>query len=211
MTGIEARDVEPGQVWIFPTPFWKRELNPTIRKMVNNNIETKIRELMGDHPVDKKWQSAEKQLHTLPELGPVADAVLSVANTALGDMCVAHKGMYISGCWANINPPGVGHTPHTHPNNYLACVYYVRAPEGADTINFLDPRPQVGLIRPEIMGHNRINAEACSVRVSEGQLIMFPAWLRHSVNKNVGTEDRISLAFNLMFKGYEPDMTVPMW
>ena len=36
--------------------------------------------------------------------------------------------MDITGCWANVNPPGSYHPMHHHPNNYLSGVYYVAVP-----------------------------------------------------------------------------------
>jgi hypothetical protein len=34
----------------------------------------------------------------------------------------------ITGCWANVNPPGSYHPTHNHPNNFLSGVYYVDIP-----------------------------------------------------------------------------------
>jgi uncharacterized protein (TIGR02466 family) len=56
----------------------------------------------------------------------------------------------ITGCWANLHSPGAAHRAHSHPNNYLSAVYYVRTWPGADTINFHDPRSQAGVIRPPV-------------------------------------------------------------
>ena len=41
-----------------------------------------------------------------------------------------------------MNAPGAAHGLHSHPNNFLSGVYYVRVPSGGDTINFHDPRSQ---------------------------------------------------------------------
>ena len=48
--------------------------------------------------------------------------------------------MDITGCWANVNPPGAYHPMHHHPNNYLSGVYYVAVPTAGSQIVFQDPR-----------------------------------------------------------------------
>ncbi len=44
-----------------------------------------------------------------------------------------------------------------------------------------------------------------------GRLLIFPAWLRHSVPANDGQTDRISISFNLMFKQFAETLAAPMW
>ena len=44
-----------------------------------------------------------------------------------------------------------------------------------------------------------------------GTLVLFPAWLEHSVPPNGSAENRISLSFNVMFSRYGETMTRPLW
>ena len=57
---------------------------------------------------------------------------------------------------------GAGHRMHSHPNNFLSGVYYVQTHEGADSINFHDPRPQTGIIRPPVTGLTAENTDQVS-------------------------------------------------
>jgi uncharacterized protein (TIGR02466 family) len=66
----------------------------------------------------------------------------------------------------------------------LSGVYYLRVQPGADTINFLDPRPQTGIIRPSATALTAENTDQVVVKVKHGTLLMFPAWLQHSVDPN---------------------------
>ncbi len=54
---------------------------------------------------------------------------------------------------------GAGHGMHSHPNNFRSGVYYVQTHEGADSINFHDPRPQTGIIRPPVTGLTAENTD----------------------------------------------------
>ena len=115
----------------------------------------------------------------------------------------------VTGCWANVNPPGASHRMHAHPNNFLSGVYYVSVPAGADTINFHDPRPQTGQIRPPVTALTAENTDQVVVRIAEGTLLLFPAWLMHSVDANPTQERRVSVSFNLMFDS--PTLARPLW
>ncbi len=42
-------------------------------------------------------------------------------------------------------------------------------------------------------------------------LIVFPAWLIHSVQPNESETDRISISFNAMLSAYAEDISPPQW
>lgn len=100
---------------------------------------------------------------------------------------------------------------HTHPNNFRSGVYYVQVADGADTINFHDPRPQTGIIRPPVTELTAYNTDQVVVKVKPGMLILFPAWLPHSVNVNQSEAERISISFNVMFSTYSETLSRPLW
>src|SRR5207245_11561458 len=113
----------------------------------------------------------------------------------------------ITGWWANALEAGAVHAMHSHPNNFLSGVYYVQIQPGADTINFHDPRPQTGIIRPPVVELTAYNTDQVVVSVAEGMLLLFPAWLPHSVSANRSDRQRISISFNVMFAEYEKRMS----
>jgi len=113
----------------------------------------------------------------------------------------------ITGCWANINSAGASHAIHSHPNNFLSGVYYIQTQAGADTVNFHDPRPQTSIIRPPITELTAQNTDQVVVNVSKGTLLMFPAYLSHSVSRNESGQSRISISFNLMFSLFAENLS----
>ncbi len=58
---------------------------------------------------------------------------------------------------------------------------------------------------------SRLTANASSSTCKEGRLLIFPAWLRHSVPANDGQSERISISFNLMFDNFTETMASPLW
>jgi uncharacterized protein (TIGR02466 family) len=93
----------------------------------------------------------------------------------------------------------------------LSGVYYVQVGPGADTISFHDPRPQTGIIRPPVTELSAQNTDQVVVRVENGTLLLFPAYLDHSVGPNESPDVRISVSFNVMFTDYAETMSPPLW
>ncbi len=133
------------------------------------------------------------------------------ADSVQGFLKTGDRAFEITGLWANMNPKGAAHPIHSHPNNFLSGVYYLRTHEGADTVNFHDPRPQTGIIRPPVTELTAENTDQVVVKVSDGTLLMFPSWLPHSVDANGSDEIRISISFNFMFSAFAEQVSKPLW
>ena len=111
----------------------------------------------------------------------------------------------------HVNAPGTAHGMHAHPNNFLSGVYYVQVLDGADTINFHDARAQTAIIQPTVTEFTAYNTDQVVISVSPGTLIVFPAWLPHSVDANQSELMRISISFNVMFAAFAQTMGQPLW
>ena len=105
--------------------------------------------------------------------------------------------------WANINPPGGMNMPHLHPNALFSGVYYVKSQPQSGRLKIYDPRPGVQTNMPIRKPGNpgkdmwrEVNLEPV-----EGRIIMFPAWLWHSVEENQSNDVRISVSFNFIQEG----------
>jgi uncharacterized protein (TIGR02466 family) len=200
-------------VRLFPTFVWKSRLRPEVYEPINATIMARIAALRQGLPglqAGQAWQSGHG-LHKLDELRHLVSCVRSAADAVLVFLRISDASCRITGCWANVNAPGACHRMHTHPNNFLSGAYYVQVEEGADTINFHDPRPQTGIVRPPVTELTPYNTDQVVVRVSTGTLIVFPAWLPHSVDANESAKERISVSFNVMFAAFAETMGHPLW
>jgi uncharacterized protein (TIGR02466 family) len=103
--------------------------------------------------------------------------------------------------WGNISRGSAALHDHTHPNNYLSGVFYVRMPPGAGAITFKDPRTQTRVLRPQALADTPLNSLELEYAASEGTLLLFPAWLEHGVRPSRTDEERITIAWNLMLSG----------
>ena len=198
---------------MFPTFVWKAELKPEFHRKINKSIIQKLEQIRLTEPEldpGQAWQS-DRNLHKLKEfcglLSCLNDAVVSV----LDFLNIGQVDFEITGVWANMNPPDAAHRMHSHPNNFLSGVYYVRTHKGADTINFHDPRSQTEIIKPPVTELTAENTDQVVVEVKNGTVLLFPSWLAHSVDANRSDETRISVSFNVMFSAYAEKMSKPLW
>ena len=115
------------------------------------------------------------------------------------------RGAWRVSAWANINPPGGHNISHTHAqrNWHWSACYYVDLPDIA--------REEIGgaLVLEERgtglrVRDNRPSSRESRYIPSEGELVVFPAWLYHRVEPHAGDSDRISIAFNFHHPDLEP-------
>ena len=74
-----------------------------------------------------------------------------------------------------------------------------------------DPRGQASMIMPKPRQYTRLTANAANAQSKEGRMVLFPAWLKHTVPANNAQSERISISFNLMFKNFSETMAPPIW
>jgi len=208
-TWIQASEVIP----MFPTMVWKISLTPELRDAIDAKAIAALEGLRRDLPVldpGQGWQS-EQTLHQREEFQDLISCVTKFAKSILRFLRVGPDAFEITGCCATVLANGAIHKVHSHPNNFLSGVYYVRIQSGSDTINFHDPRSQTRIIRPPAVELTAKNTDQVVVRVTNGTLLMFPSYLEHSVDTNMGEEERISISFNIMFTSFTEQLSKPLW
>ncbi|HXD40994.1 MAG TPA: 2OG-Fe(II) oxygenase family protein [Ramlibacter sp.] len=205
----EASEVIP----MFPSFVWKTQIESALRDAMCARILKALAEMRRDAPVlepGQGWQSAQ-DLHEHEAMSELVSCIGHGVTSVLRFLRIGATECGITGCWATVLAPGASHKLHSHPNNFLSGVYYVRTGEGADTINFHDPRRQAGIIRPPVVELTAENTDQVVVRVSDGTLLLFPSWLEHSVDANRSGGERISISFNLMFSSFAQRLSKPLW
>lgn len=205
---------QSGVQQIFATPVWIVDLTPDHAVQLNAHLLREIEALMGPAPPlaggRTNWQT-DPNLHRLPQFADIVALFEQAGRAAAGYLKLKSADFVVTGCWANVNPPG-GHNPsHTHPNNYLSGVYYVSIPEGEGRIAFEDPRIQAQVMMPPVTELTPYNGNMVTFEAKPGRLLVFPAWLGHSVPTNRSRHNRISMSFNLMFRNYAEELSAPLW
>lgn len=116
-------------------------------------------------------------------------------NPFIAEECGTWK---IRNSWMNIAVENSHHDYHNHPGYTIAGTYYFRVSELQGGINFNNPNL--------MMYSHQFPASASSpgsinITPTDGEVILFPAWLQHSTDANMSTtEERISISFNLDYE-----------
>jgi uncharacterized protein (TIGR02466 family) len=137
-----------------------------------------------------------KNLLIDPEWADVISFIADFSGTMLSSM-TKNTSFKFSNIWATFYPPGAYVPQHTHSNCALSGVFYVKAPKNCGNIVFQDPSWVA-----KSMIYNK-NAEfpkdqtRYDVSPEDGMMIIFPSWLPHSTKKNLSTDSRIIISFNI--------------
>ena len=105
----------------------------------------------------------------------------------------------ITQSWINRNSKGEFHHLHAHPNSIISGVWYPQVGRETPPISFSTLHEKRIVIPP--VEYNSCNGENQHVHANQGEMIMFPSYLKHSVPPNKSDEERISLSFNTWIRG----------
>jgi uncharacterized protein (TIGR02466 family) len=145
------------------------------------------------------WQSK----HDLPAWAGAAGqrivrsaARLATANTSAAKGSAVHWSI---DAWANVSEGGASNRAHVHGGSYWSAVYYVAvgAGEGGELM-LHDPRmPALRMHAPNLRFKGGGPELFAPIMPRAGLMVLFPAWLSHSVQPWAGGEPRISIAMNI--------------
>ena len=106
---------------------------------------------------------------------------------------------YITQSWINYTETNQFHHRHSHANSYISGVFYISADKKVDQIKFYKSGHTP--LRLDVAQYNIFNSRSWWYSVQTGDVILFPSSSRHGVDRKKGTNTRISLSFNVFFKG----------
>ncbi len=144
-----------------------------------------------------KYHTDDK-LHNMSYYENLRDVVLDANRDYLKKLEYRYDHLEITGMWANYLNEGDTHPPHTHSNNFLSGVYYLKSGKNTSPIQFFDPRVQANVLQPRNKP-NIINSSMIQFDSVQGTGYIFPSWLYHWVPPT--NEKRISISWNIILRG----------
>ena len=129
---------------------------------------------------------------------PLAKIIMKYSKDILKESGYIFDKIEMTSMWGNDLRIGDAHPPHTHSNNTLSGVYYLRASKNTSPIQFFDPRPQASVFKPRNKP-NWNNANMIQFDSVEGVGFIFPAWLMHWVPPT--DAERVSISWNVIVRG----------
>jgi uncharacterized protein (TIGR02466 family) len=149
------------------------------------------------HMMKRILLSSDK-LHEDKVFKTLVNHILKSTTSVLEKQQYQYDKIEITNMWGNTLSRGDDHPPHTHSNNILSGVYYLRASEEASPIQFFDPRPQASTFKPRNKS-NWNNSSMIQFNPVVGIGFIFPSWLMHWVPPTKA--ERVSISWNIIVRG----------
>ena len=186
----------------FPTIIYAKDVNLDNRLFEKEVLAWADKDKGVKRTNMKGWHSTTN-MHQIPVFKPLVDELFKMQHQVFKEEWLDREPI-LGNMWANINPKDGMNQPHIHPNSLFSGVYYVKSNPQAGRLKIYDPRPGAQIVMP-----NRREGKPpkhlwrdANLDPFPGRIIMFPAWLWHSVEPNQSNDIRISVSFNFIQQGF---------
>ena len=195
MANVERHEFFPTCLYRFKHDFEENEHNQMVKHIEDNSLIEKNNQLIkitGSQP--------QNELHKTDTFANLTKTITEVTKTILEEQEYMGE-VEITNMWGNILRPQSqsAHAPHSHSNNFLSGVFYLKTSSDTSPIQFFDPRPQSSVLKPRKSGFNKLNSDMAQFESETGWGVVFPSWLVHWVPET--KDERISIAWNIIVRG----------
>jgi len=186
----------------FPTLVYGKDIQLNNNQLAQDIVNWSNKDKGVNKTNYKGWHSTT-DMHIKPEYSQLVTELISMQKDIYDNEHIDRHAR-LGNMWANINPSGGMNMPHIHPNALFSGVYYVKSNPKSGRLKIYDPRPGANFIMPTRKPGNpgRDLWREANIEPIEGRIIMFPAWLWHSVEENMSDDIRISVSFNFIQEGF---------
>jgi len=183
-----------------------KEMNEEILTAINNERDRDEKGIERSNFKSLGGWHSHNNLHKDKSFNRLTKRINTLANGMAENLGYDDKRfLQMTTMWSISNPPLASNRTHIHPGALWSGVYYVQAPEGAGSLELVDPRT-VNLMSFASFQPNAKRKTECWTKVKikpiAGKLLFFPAWLYHGIDPNLATgegrdADRVIIAFNI--------------
>ena len=171
---------------------------PVLICKYENSIEEEFKFIKNLRYIEQNensnFKSDDTYLLKHKELSKIKDFIYESLNKFTQNIIQTKQRLVVTQAWTNKNPPNSKHHEHVHPNSIISGVFYFRQSKTLPPIQFSKSVQDGIKLNPE--KYNHLNSETFLIPMVDGELVLFPSSLRHSVPINRGNETRYSLSFN---------------
>ena len=171
---------------------------PVLICKYENSIEEEFKFVKNLKYIEQKengnFKSDDTYLLKHQELSKIKEFFLQSLNKFTQNIIQTKQRLVVTQAWTNRNPPHSKHHEHVHPNSIISGVFYFRQSKTLPPIQFSKTVQDGIQLTPE--KYNSLNSETFLLPMVDGELVLFPSSLRHSVPLNKGNEERYSMSFN---------------
>ena len=172
--------------------------SPVLITKYEHSIEEEFKFIEKLRYIEQKengnFKSDDTYLLKHKELSKIKDFIFESLDKYTKNILHTKQRLVVTQAWTNRNPPHSKHHEHVHPNSILSGVFYFRQSKTLPPIQFSKAVQDGIKLTPE--KYNVLNSESFLLPMVDGELVLFPSSLRHSVPINKGNETRYSMSFN---------------
>jgi len=96
--------------------------------------------------------------------------------------------------WINIQTKNTILKIHNHNHSHISGAIYLKVDDDSSKLYFYNPNPYISMFSYE--NQNKFNYEYICIQPQNGDLILFPSWLKHGSDDINKTKERMVLSFN---------------
>ena len=168
---------------IFPTPLYMFNRGTGI----SDSEKEEFSEIIGEGLCSNLYNSTTRNTHIfnnrLSQLRSICEE--GIERYVMGIISPREDmDFFITQSWINVTGAGESHQRHCHQNSIISGVYYHKTIED-DSIVFIDPNNGVkDRIWVLPLENNIFNSNERILPVKDGDLVLFPSYMEHHVDKN---------------------------
>lgn len=177
---------------LFTIPFWKTEIETDFNQLIDDYYVIESQDSGRIRSNRGGWQSNFKSTDS-----ELFDIIIDQAKQFAKTLQI-NTNLRYDGYWININRYKDSNIIHFHPNSLISGVFYVKTPENSGKLVFHHPSEDLMIVWKNVLNDfNNANSQLWRFEPKQGELYLFPGWLKHSVEPHMNEkEDRISISFN---------------
>lgn len=189
---------------IFPYQIYKTSvtLNDLEKDAMRSYLSTLFTSMPANNHILEKGDSksthaVNKELHLNEVFQPLVNQINQHSLNYWANLHFAteHRPKIVS-MWANLHQPGGFTDLHSHATHIMAGCYYLDFPASSGKLVFQNPAEYATHYYPFTVS-GKENFLEYVADVSQNDLIIFPAHIKHNTKPNRSTLPRISINFNL--------------
>ena len=188
---------------IYSTPLWQSEY-PNFEEE-KETLLAAVKEFKEQNPTKEIPRSningyqSPSTLQNNEKLHPLYEYICQMAYKAAADLDFIDCDVALTEAWLHVNDSRqCMNSQHIHGDT-LSGVFYLQTPEGSGKLSIVNPAINRMWDGCNLTSQkNQFTGETISIEPVEGNIILFPSYIAHSVATNDHDEERISISFNII-------------
>lgn len=190
----------------FPVPILQYDVSDDTRELVRTKVNAWLESHpeyahMTDQEVVKTSYAPDANFLGDADIRELATDIMTAANLYMLRQGVSGFPTVDLSSWVNVFEPNDVESVHEHYGAFLSGCYYVDTPTDCGDIAFYDT-PARRMWATEYSLHAGVDLAPLAASVTytpkAGRILVFPPWLPHEVHRNKSSNNRVSIAFNLL-------------